>query len=63
MHRQCLKRRILPDEAARVTLFLASDDASAAPITLLLLTADIFKSKQRTSTDRSEKANKSFRYR
>lgn len=26
---QCLKRRLLPDEVARVALFLASDDASA----------------------------------
>lgn len=29
MQRQCLKRRLLPDEVARVVLFLASDEASA----------------------------------
>jgi D-xylose 1-dehydrogenase len=29
MSRQCLKRRLLPDEIARATLFLASDEASA----------------------------------
>lgn len=29
MRRQCLKRRLMPDEIARVTLFLASDEASA----------------------------------
>ena len=27
--RQCLKRKIMPDEVARVTVFLASDEASA----------------------------------
>jgi len=27
--RQCLKRRLVPDEVAKVTLFLASDEASA----------------------------------
>jgi NAD(P)-dependent dehydrogenase (short-subunit alcohol dehydrogenase family) len=29
MKRQCLKRRLLPDEVARATLFFASDEASA----------------------------------
>lgn len=29
MTRQCLKRRLVPDEIARFTLFLASDEASA----------------------------------
>jgi D-xylose 1-dehydrogenase len=29
MHRQCLKRKIIPDEIAKFTLFLASDEASA----------------------------------
>lgn len=29
MLRQCLKRRLLPDEVARATLFFASDEASA----------------------------------
>jgi D-xylose 1-dehydrogenase len=29
MQRQCLKRRLLPDEVARATLFFASDEASA----------------------------------
>ena len=29
MHRQCLKRKLMPDEIARVTLFLASQEASA----------------------------------
>jgi NAD(P)-dependent dehydrogenase (short-subunit alcohol dehydrogenase family) len=29
MNRQCLKRRLVPDELARFTLFLASDEASA----------------------------------
>lgn len=29
MNRQCLKRRLMPDELARFTLFLASDEASA----------------------------------
>ncbi len=29
MRRQCLKRRLVPDELARFTLFLASDEASA----------------------------------
>ena len=29
MQRQCLKRRLVPDELARFTLFLASDEASA----------------------------------
>lgn len=29
MQRQCLKRELAPDEIARVTLFLASDEASA----------------------------------
>lgn len=29
MARQCLKRRLLPDEVAKATLFLASDEASA----------------------------------
>ena len=29
MSRQCLKRRLVPDELARFTLFLASDEASA----------------------------------
>ena len=29
MDRQCLKRQLVPDEIARVTLFLASDEASA----------------------------------
>jgi len=29
MKRQCLKRRLIPDELARFTLFLASDEASA----------------------------------
>lgn len=29
MRRQCLKRRLVPDEVARVTVFLASDEASA----------------------------------
>jgi D-xylose 1-dehydrogenase len=29
MHRQCLKRKLMPDEIAKFTLFLASDAASA----------------------------------
>jgi D-xylose 1-dehydrogenase len=29
MHRQCLKRKLTPDEIANFTVFLASDDASA----------------------------------
>ena len=29
MHRQCLKRQLVPDEIARVVLFLASEEASA----------------------------------
>jgi len=29
MRRQCLKRRLMPDEIARATLFFASDEASA----------------------------------
>ncbi|MDJ1159653.1 SDR family NAD(P)-dependent oxidoreductase [Chelatococcus sp. SYSU_G07232] len=29
MQRQCLKRRLMPDEIARFTVFLASDEASA----------------------------------
>ncbi len=29
MQRQCLKRRLMPDEIARATLFFASDEASA----------------------------------
>lgn len=29
MQRQCLKRRLVPDEVARFTVFLASDEASA----------------------------------
>jgi D-xylose 1-dehydrogenase len=29
MQRQCLKRRLMPDELARATLFFASDEASA----------------------------------
>jgi NAD(P)-dependent dehydrogenase (short-subunit alcohol dehydrogenase family) len=29
MRRQCLKRRLVPDELAKVTVFLASDEASA----------------------------------
>lgn len=29
MRRQCLKRRLMPDEVARFTVFLASDEASA----------------------------------
>lgn len=29
LQRQCLKRQLVPDEIARVTLFLASDEASA----------------------------------
>jgi D-xylose 1-dehydrogenase len=29
MHRQCLKRKIIPDEIAKFTVFLASDEASA----------------------------------
>lgn len=29
MRRQCLKRRLVPDEVARFTVFLASDEASA----------------------------------
>ena len=29
MNRQCLKRQLQPDEIARVTLFFASDEASA----------------------------------
>ena len=29
MDRQCLKRQLVPDEIARVTLFLASEEASA----------------------------------
>jgi NAD(P)-dependent dehydrogenase (short-subunit alcohol dehydrogenase family) len=29
MRRQCLKRKLLPEEMARITLFLASDDSSA----------------------------------
>jgi D-xylose 1-dehydrogenase len=29
MKRQCLKRRLMPDEVARATLFFASDEASA----------------------------------
>ncbi|CAH1673339.1 SDR family NAD(P)-dependent oxidoreductase [Chelatococcus asaccharovorans] len=29
MRRQCLKRRLVPDELARFTIFLASDEASA----------------------------------
>ena len=29
MHRQCLKRKLMPDEIAKFTVFLASDEASA----------------------------------
>jgi NAD(P)-dependent dehydrogenase (short-subunit alcohol dehydrogenase family) len=29
MHRQCLKRKLVPDEIAKFTMFLASDEASA----------------------------------
>lgn len=29
MRRECLKRRLVPDELARFTLFIASDEASA----------------------------------
>ena len=29
MQRQCLKRQLVPDEIARVVLFLASEEASA----------------------------------
>jgi NAD(P)-dependent dehydrogenase (short-subunit alcohol dehydrogenase family) len=29
MHRQCLKRKLVPDEVAKFTVFLASDEASA----------------------------------
>jgi NAD(P)-dependent dehydrogenase (short-subunit alcohol dehydrogenase family) len=29
MHRQCLKRKLVPDEIAKFTIFLASDEASA----------------------------------
>jgi NAD(P)-dependent dehydrogenase (short-subunit alcohol dehydrogenase family) len=29
MQRQCLKRRLMPDEIARATLFFASDEACA----------------------------------
>jgi D-xylose 1-dehydrogenase len=29
MQRQCLKRKLQPDEVARTTLFLAADDSSA----------------------------------
>ncbi|WP_426434669.1 SDR family NAD(P)-dependent oxidoreductase [Bradyrhizobium genosp. P] len=29
MHRQCLKRKLVPDEIAKFTVFLASDEASA----------------------------------
>jgi len=29
MQRQCLKRKLVPDEIARFTVFLASDEASA----------------------------------
>ena len=29
MQRQCLKRKLQPDEIARATLFFASDEASA----------------------------------
>ena len=29
MTRQCLKRQLVPDDIARVVLFLASDDSSA----------------------------------
>ena len=29
MRRQCLKRRLMPDEIARATLFFASEEASA----------------------------------
>jgi NAD(P)-dependent dehydrogenase (short-subunit alcohol dehydrogenase family) len=29
MRRQCLKRKLVPDDIARVALFLASDEASA----------------------------------
>lgn len=29
MHRQCLKRKLAPDEVAKFTVFLASDEASA----------------------------------
>ena len=29
MHRQCLKRKLIPDEIAKFTMFLASDEASA----------------------------------
>ncbi len=29
MQRQCLKRRLMPDEIAAATLFFASDEASA----------------------------------
>jgi NAD(P)-dependent dehydrogenase (short-subunit alcohol dehydrogenase family) len=29
MRRQCLKRKLTPDELANFTVFLASDDASA----------------------------------
>jgi NAD(P)-dependent dehydrogenase (short-subunit alcohol dehydrogenase family) len=29
MHQQCLKRKLIPDEIAKFTVFLASDEASA----------------------------------
>jgi NAD(P)-dependent dehydrogenase (short-subunit alcohol dehydrogenase family) len=29
MQRQCLKRKLQPDEVARATLFFAADDSSA----------------------------------
>jgi NAD(P)-dependent dehydrogenase (short-subunit alcohol dehydrogenase family) len=29
MQRQCLKRKLMPDEIARFTVFLASEEASA----------------------------------
>ena len=29
MQRQCLKRKLVPDEVAKFTVFLASDEASA----------------------------------
>lgn len=29
MRRQCLKRKLYPDEMARIALFLAADDSSA----------------------------------
>jgi NAD(P)-dependent dehydrogenase (short-subunit alcohol dehydrogenase family) len=32
MRRQCLKRKLVPDDIARAALFLASDEASAITV-------------------------------